>query len=78
MRKNSFIVFDLLWSEAIKELPECERREMYEAIFEFAQSGRRPEGLTGINLALWKVISDRIPDPADDDPSDTDTVEVKE
>ena len=78
MRKNSLIVFDLVWYEAIKELPEYERREMYEAIFEFAKSGRQPEGLTGLNLALWKVISARIPNPVDDDPSDTDTVEDKE
>lgn len=60
MRKSIYLLFDLVWYEAIKELPEYERTEMYEAIFEYALTDKQPEGLKGADLALWKVISDRI------------------
>ena len=75
MRKNIYLLFELVWYEAIKELPEYERTEMYEAIFEYALTGKQPEGLKGSGLALWKVISDRIPTPTDREQSGTESEE---
>ena len=59
-RKQKFLLFDVIWHKAIRELPEYQRLEMYEAIFEYAFSGRFPEGLTGANLSLLMVICDSI------------------
>ncbi|MDE6381131.1 MAG: hypothetical protein K2L11_11730 [Muribaculaceae bacterium] len=57
----------MIWHKAIQELPEYQRLEMYEAIFEYAQTGRMPDSVTGVNRSLLMVICDRIPDtPAED------------
>lgn len=66
MGKNHFLVFDLVWHQAIQELPEYERLEMYEAIFSYALTGRFPEKPSGVNRSLLRLICDRIPTDLDE------------
>lgn len=64
---KKILLFDLTWHDAIKDLPEYDRLGVYEAIFEYAKTRQLPEDMTGVKLALCKVICNDIPFPEESD-----------
>ena len=56
---ESFL-FKLKWHEAIQELPEYERVEMYAAICEYAKTGEIPADMKGPQRIVLLLISEDI------------------
>ena len=63
---ESFL-FKLKWHEAIQELPEYERRGMYEAICEYAKTGEIPTDMNGTQRIVLLLISEDIDMMREDD-----------
>ncbi|MDE6479248.1 MAG: hypothetical protein K2L45_03185 [Muribaculaceae bacterium] len=63
---ESFL-FKMKWHEAIQELPEYERLEMYAAICEYAKTGVIPADLKGPHRIVLLLISEDIDMMREDD-----------
>ncbi len=53
-------VFKMAWHEAIQELPQYDRGEMYAIICEYAKTGKIPEDLKGEKRMMLLLIREDI------------------
>ncbi len=53
-------VFKMAWHEAIQELPEYDKGDMYQLICEYAKTGKIPEDLKGEKRMMLLLIREDI------------------
>ena len=60
MEKKESFVFYASFADALAELDDEQRLQLYDAIVWYALEGRQPEQLTGVGKIIWHLIEPQI------------------
>ena len=56
MENRQWFIFYYSFYEALSELPDQNKLELYEAISQYSFNGNEPQNLTWISVPMWKLI----------------------